>query len=467
MHSRFWSGRGTLRMRLTAWYLLLLGLALILFSAYVYFRLEHSLLAQIDSALQVAASQALASLDTEDGHPAFQDREGSLAVAGRPGEAGLAIRVIAPDGTVWDGLGDYGAVPAWAPQALGYVSLAGGETHWRLYSQWVQAPDGGTIGWLQTAQSLAPMEETLGDLRLQLVLGVPLLLFVAGWGGLFLADRALRPIDRIIRTAQSINSSDLSQRIAYQGPADEVGRLATTFDRMLDRLQDAFERERRFAADASHELRTPLTALKGRIDVTLSRSRTNAEYESTLQDLEHEVDRLIRLSTDLLFLARLDQRRLPWQPGRVEFSHLLQAIVEQVEPLAESKGLTLVAEIPPDISIHGDADHLIRLFLNLLANAVRYTPSGGRVAVLAQDTRGRVRVSISDSGPGISPEHLPHLFERFYRTESARSREDGGAGLGLAIAYEIARWHGGTLEVESAPGHGTTFRVQLPAQRSE
>jgi heavy metal sensor kinase len=433
----------------------------------VYFRLEHSLLAQIDSTLQVAVSQALANLDTEDGRLAFQNVEGSLALARRLGQAGLAIRLIAPDGTMWDSFDDFPAVPTWVPQAPGYVSLTGGDTRWRLYSQWVQAADGRIIGWLQAAQSLASMEETLRNLRLQLVLGVPLLLLLAGWGGLFLADRALRPIDRIIRTAQTINSSDLSQRIAYQGPADEVGRLATTFDRMLDRLQDAFERERRFAADASHELRTPLTALKGRIGVTLSRRRTNAEYESTLQDLEHEVDRLIRLSTDLLFLVRLDQRRLPWQPGRVEFSHLLQAIVEQVEPLAEKKGLILAAEIPPDISIHGDADHLIRLFLNLLANAVRYTPSGGRVAVLAQDKEGCVQVSVSDTGPGISPEHLPHLFERFYRTEAARSRDDGGAGLGLAIAYEIARWHGGTLEVESAPGHGTTFTVQLPVQRSE
>ncbi len=467
MPSPFWYRRGTLRMRLTAWYLLLLGLVLILFSAYVYFRLEHSLLAQIDSSLQVAVSQALANLDAEDGRLAFQDAEGSLALVRRLGQAGLTIRLIGPDGTVWDSFDDYPEVPAWLPQDPGYVSLTGGETRWRLYTQGVQAPDGRIIGWLQAAQSLASVEGTLSDLRLQLVLGVPLLLLLAGWGGLFLADRALRPIDRIIRTAQTINSSDLSQRIAYQGPADEVGRLATTFDRMLDRLQAAFERERRFAADASHELRTPLTALKGRIDVTLNRRRTNAEYESALQDLEHEVDRLIRLSTDLLFLVRLDQRRLPYQPGRVEFSHLLQAIVEQVEPLAQKKGLILAVEIPPDISIPGDADHLIRLFLNLLANAVRYTPSGGRVAVQAQDEQEHVRVSVSDTGPGISPEHLPHIFERFYRTEAARSRDDGGAGLGLAIAYEIARWHGGTLEVESTPGHGTTFTVQLPVRRSE
>jgi signal transduction histidine kinase len=198
--------------------------------------------------------------------------------------------------------------------------------------------------------------------------------------------------------------------------------------------------------------------------VTLSQPRTTAEYESTLQDMGQEVDRLIRLSTDLLFLVRLDQGRLPWQPSNVELSHLLAAIVEQVHPLAEKKGLALEAEIPAGISIRGDADHLIRLFLNLLDNAVRYTPPAGQVVVQATETDGEVLVSIGDTGPGIAPEHLPHLFERFYRAETARSRHAGGAGLGLAMAYEIARWHGGTLTARSEPGQGTTFTVHLPAQ---
>jgi heavy metal sensor kinase len=467
MRSLFSTGRGTLRLRLTAWYVLLLGLALILFSGYLYFRLEHSLLAQVDSTLELAVSQVLTSLEDEDGRPAFQDRENSVAEVRRLAQAGFAVRIVASDGTVWDGFGDYLALPAWVPEAPGYVSLAGGEVRWRLYSHRIQAVDGHTIGWLQAAQSLGSVQETLENLRVQLLLGVPLVLFLAGWGGLFLANRALRPIDRITRTAQSINAGDLTRRIAYRGPGDEVGRLASTFDRMLDRLQGAFERERRFTADASHELRTPLTALKGRIEVTLSRRRTNAEYESTLRDLGQEVDRLIRLSTDLLFLVRLDQGRLPRQPGRVELSHLLEAVVEQVQPLAKMKRLILTTEIPPDIFIFGDADHLIRLFLNLLDNAVRYTPPGGRVTVRAEDEEADVRICISDTGQGIAPEHLPHLFERFYRTEAARSRDGGGAGLGLAIAYEIARWHAGTLEVESVPGWGTAFTVHLPVQPPE
>jgi signal transduction histidine kinase len=174
------------------------------------------------------------------------------------------------------------------------------------------------------------------------------------------------------------------------------------------------------------------------------------------------VNRLIRLSTDLLFLARLDEGCLHLQPEALDFNDLLDALVEQVQPLAEAKDVSLIRESPAGLVIHGDPDHLIRLFLNLLDNAIKYTPPGGQVTVRAGNEGARVCVAIGDTGPGIPSEAIPHLFERFYRVEAARSRDSGGAGLGLAIAYEIARWHGGTLEVRSEPGQGTTFAVTLP-----
>jgi len=466
--SKWWHpGQLTLRVRLTAWYMLLMALTLILFSGYLYFRLERSLLAQVDTTLQVTASQALTNLDEENGRLAFQNTEASRLATARLSQSGFAVRLIAPDGMVWDGFGGYQEVPLWVPDAAGYRTVGTGEARWRVYSQPIQTPDGQSVVWLQVAQSITPVEDTVENLRTQILLGLPLILMLAGLGGYFLADRALRPIDRITRTAQAISASQLDQRIGYTGPQDEVGRLATTFDNMLDRLQKAFERERRFTADASHELRTPLTALKGRIGVTLSQPRTPAEYENALRDLEQEVDRLIRLSTDLLFLARLDQRRLPWQPQALDLSDLLGAVVEQMRPLAEDNGLVLTEEVPPDLSILGDPDHLIRLFVNLLDNAIKYTPPGGQVVLRAGKERTGVWVAISDTGPGIPPEHLPHLFERFYRVEESRSRHSGGAGLGLAIAYEIARWHGGTIEVQSEPGHGATFTVHLPSPPQE
>lgn len=461
---RRWLDRAPLRVRLTAWYMLLMALTLLVFSLYLYFRLESSLLAQVDAALQAAASQALVGLDEENGRLAFQTTEVSQLVAGRPVRAGFAVRLIAPDGTVWDSLGDSAQVPLWVPTTTGYSTLGTGEARWRVFSQPIPVPGGQSIAWLQVAQSLAPMEDAVESLRTQILWGLPLTLVLGGLGGYWLADRALRPIDRITRTAQAISAGHLSQRIGYTGPQDEVGRLAATFDRMLDRLQAAFERERRFTADVAHELRTPLTALKGRLDVVLGQPRTAAEYEDALRDLEGEVNRLIRLSADLLLLARLDQRRLPWQPQMLDLSELLLTVAEQVRPLADVQGLTFVEEVPPGLFIVGDPDHLIRLFLNLLDNAVKYSPSGGRVTLRARREGAGVWVAVSDTGPGIPPEHLPHVFERFYRVEEARSRESGGAGLGLAIAWEIARWHGGTIEVASEMGRGTTFTVRLPAR---
>ncbi|MGH2620295.1 MAG: sensor histidine kinase, partial [Anaerolineales bacterium] len=314
---------------------------------------------------------------------------------------------------------------------------------------------------------LESVEQTLLLLRLQLLWGVPLALLLAGAGGYFLASRALRPIDRIARTAQAINSSDLSARIGHSGPADELGRLAATFDEMLDRLQSAFDRERRFTADAAHELRTPLTALKGRIGVTLSQPRQPAEYGDSLQEMERQVDRLIRLSSDLLFIARLDRGQLAQRRDPIALTELLAAVVGQLRPLAEAKSVSLTESDARDLTVQGDMDLLIRLFLNLVDNAIKFTPPRGRVSVEARRSGEQVTIAVRDSGPGIPAEHRAQLFERFFRVGSDRSRADGqgGAGLGLAIAHEIARAHGGTLAVESTVGEGTNFFVRLPLSR--
>jgi len=464
MRSWFCFDKRALRERLTAWYVLLVGLTLLLFSGYLYVQLEHNLLAQADNALQVAASQSLANLDDESSPPAFLKTESYQDTALHLSQAGFAVRLIAPNGQFWDGFGAYGEVPTWKPTASGYATLTKNNIHWRVYSQRIKMPDGRLIVWLQVARSLSSVYEASESLRTQILLGLPLVLLFTGVGGMFLAERALRPIDRITRTAQTISASDLSQRIGYRGPADEVGRLATTLDRMLERLQAGFNRERRFAADASHELRTPLTVIKGRIGVTLSRPRTRTEYESTLQDLEQQVDRLIRLSNGLLFFARLEQRRLRWQRSTLDLSDLLGAIVEQVQPLAEVKNITLNEDIPSGLFISGDLDHLTSLFLNLLDNAIKYTLDSGQITVWAEHKNGSVRVAVSDTGPGIPAEHLPQIFERFYRVEAARDRSTGGAGLGLAIAHEIVRLHQGTLEAQSELNRGTTVIVHLPIQ---
>jgi signal transduction histidine kinase len=240
-----------------------------------------------------------------------------------------------------------------------------------------------------------------------------------------------------------------------------VGRLAKTIDKMLDRLEFAFEHERRFTADAAHELRTPLTVIKGRIGVTLSRIRTPEEYENTLQDLEKEADRLIRLTNGLLFLARLELRQIHaafLQP--VDLTNLLETLIEQIQPLAASKQIDLKEKVTADLWIPGNPDYLTSLFLNLLDNALKYTPKGGKVILEAGQDQQQVKITIKDTGLGIEAKHLPCLFDRFYRVEEARSRQTGG--LGLAIAQEICRLHGGKLTVNSQINQGTTFSLFLP-----
>lgn len=455
-----------LRLRLTLWYLLTFSLILLLSGFILYWQIERSLLAQIDAALQLVASQAQVNVDASNNHFAFQNVE-KIPWLSRRFSDDMGIFLLDAEGMVLDRVGNDAELHAFPPK-IGLHTYRENEDGWRVYTEPVRGQGEVISSLIQVVQSQEPAEETLMTLQFQLLWGLPLALGLAGVGGYFLASRALAPIDRITRTARAINSKDLAQRINYIGPADEVGRLAATFDGMLDRLQEGFERERRFTGDAAHELRTPLAALKGRIGVTLSQTRKPPEYTATLQEMEQQVDRLIRLSNDLLFMARLDQQQLSIQKERIDLDALLGALVDQVRPMAENKAIHLALTVPPQAMIQGDIDLLIRLFLNLLDNAVKYTPVSGQITVQVQETASSsVTISVSDSGPGIPPKDLPHLFERFYRVEGARSRlggtnGDGGAGLGLAIAHEIASVHGGTLKVRSTVGQGSTLIVSLP-----
>lgn len=461
--------RQPLRIRLTFWYLLTLAAILVLFLTFLYWQVQRSLLAQMDATLRLAASQAVVGVEAEGGRLMFgetADFPNGQSALSRQLSDSLAIYLLGPEGAVWDWRGQRDEIAAQAPRP-GLRTVIYVDDPWRVYTEPILLA-GDTIGWIQVAQEMDPVTETMAGLRAQMLLGLPLALLLAGLGGSFLAWRALRPIERITSTAETINAGDLSRRIAYAGPADEVGRLAATFDSMLDRLQAAFERERRFTGDAAHELRTPLTAIKGRIDVTMSRPRSAEAYRETLQEMGGQVDRLIRLSNDLLFMARLDQANgRSLRRETVALDSLLPAVIEQVRPLAERKGVVVVDDVAPQTAVTGDLDLFIRLFLNLLDNAIKYTPSGGRVVVGAAAADGDVVVSVSDTGAGIPPAHLPHLFQRFYRVEGDRARylqDDGhgGTGLGLAIAAEIVRVHGGRIDVASEVGAGTTFTVHLP-----
>ncbi len=454
--------RGTLRQRVVASFVILVGMSLLGVGTYVYFQTEHRLLQEVDSSLRAAASQALLSLEEEDGRLVLRGEGATFSHADM--EAGFALLVLRADGEQSDGAGQaIAGLPT--PPAPGYLTVNASGENWRVLTEAVPGADGQTRGWIQVARPLTPTESLLQTLRTQLYLVLPIALVLAALAAYVLTGRTLRPLVTISQVADSIRAGDFGRRIRYRGPGDEIGRLAAAFDRMLDRVEQAFMRERRFTSDASHELRTPLTAIKGGIGVTLSRRRTPAEYEEALRDLEGQVDRLIRLSTNLLVVARAGRARSD-EPETVDLSDLLGVTVQHMEPLAQEKGVELETEVPPGIYVSGFAEDLARVLSNLLANAIRFTPPSGRIRVLARGcSRAQadsICVDVVDTGAGIAADDLPHIFEPFYRGRGLLSGDEESSGLGLAIARDIVVAHGGSLEVVSRQGEGSTFTVLLP-----
>jgi signal transduction histidine kinase len=470
----------SLRFRLIGWYVLLLVLTLLFFSIYIFFQFRNLEQSQQDTALQSAASSLRGAIDFgppgSDNHQLhFRTYGGGGAGGGITGDLNrenIQVRMLGADGQVIDSLGTFVSEMPLSGSLSGQSNFStlttSDNAQWRVYSLPIIF-EGNIVGWLQLGQPVFLLDTGLNSLFTPIVLGTIIALLLAVLGGLFLANRALNPIDKVTRTAQAITTRDLGRRINYSGPQDEIGRLAQTLDQMLDRLEKGFEQERRFTSDASHELRTPLTALKGRIEVTLNRPRSQQDYQQTLVELNQEVDRLVRLSNSLLYLARLDQAGQNSQQFETfDLSELLESIADSMQGLAEQKQIKLTVVLPTRLEVHGNLDQFTRLFLNLLDNALKYTPAGGEVVLQAEkvEQTGQIRVAVRDTGPGIAEEHLSRLFQRFYRVDQSHSSSTGGAGLGLAIAHEIARQHGGNLEVASKVGKGSLFTVKLPSSEA-
>ncbi len=321
-------------------------------------------------------------------------------------------------------------------------------------------------GIVQVAFPVSQPEQALRSLRLSLLVGSSLVIIAAFAIGWILAGTSLRPIEQITRTARAIGAErNFGRRVAHEGPNDEVGRLATTFNDMLAELESAYrqlqralESQRRFAADASHELRTPLTTVRGNIELLRSdRLADPAERADILEDTSNEVDRMIRLVNQLLALARADAGlKLRGEP--VAVGPLLEDVARQAQLLAPRSPVRCAA--PAEVIARGDADALKQVLLILVDNALVHTPPGTPIWLVAAAEGGQVTIQVRDAGPGIAPEVLPHIFERFYRGEASRTGK--GTGLGLAIARELMEAQGGTIAAESQPGQGSTFTMMLP-----
>jgi len=339
-------------------------------------------------------------------------------------------------------------------------SLLDGKSVRQLY---VPVPRQGPIRHvLQAEASLLLYRETLIGLVILLTLGSGTILFVAWIGSGWLAKKVLTPIEALSSGAETMSEADLGKRFTLDSPYQEFRRLTQAFNSVMDRFQRSGEIQRRFCDIAAHEMKTPLTILQGNLDVALMKARTSEEYREALINNLEQVGRLIALTRSLLTLANFTSGKPPVHLVPLALEPMIQDILDELAPLADDRRITLSFEsqsVPP---VLGDAQWLKQALINLLDNALHYTPSGGAVTVRLQSAGEGVTVAVEDTGHGIELEHLPHLFERFYRTDWARAKDAGGTGLGLPIVKEIAEAHGGTVSVTSQVDKGSVFTLRLP-----
>lgn len=315
---------------------------------------------------------------------------------------------------------------------------------------------------VQTAASLEGIEEALQRAGLILLFLTPAVFVVALLGGWFLVGRSLRTVDAITRTAMGIEAKRLDQRIAPPGADDEIARLASAFNEMIARLDQSFRQIQQFSADASHELRTPLTAIRGEAEVALMDPNITEDSRKTLRSIVDSAERMSAIVENLLLLARADARELELRREEIALHEVALSSYEQLEPLARRKGIALEIGNLDEATVKGDPLWLGQILTNLLNNAIKFTQEGGQVTLSLNVVDGEARLSVADTGQGIAPEHLPKLFDRFYRTDAGRSRDAGGVGLGLNIAQWAAQSHGGRIEVTSEVGKGSVFSLVLP-----
>jgi len=304
--------------------------------------------------------------------------------------------------------------------------------------------------------------ENIELLRDYSLIGLGVLILLGAGGGYFLSGRMLKPVDRVSSLAAGISSTNLNERINYRGPDDEVKRLADTFDGMLERLENAFEAQKRFIQDASHELKTPIAIAQTNIEVTEMEEKVTAkEYRHLMEVLKMSLGRLNKLSDDLLLLSEGGQNRS--KSSAVDIAPLLQEVAEEAGGRAKAAKLSLELDLTPEeMLVTGDALYLKQAIINLVDNAIKYSKPGSTVTIATHAGDAQLVVEVKDSGIGISQADQQHIFDRFYRVDKSRSRAQGGSGLGLAIVKKIVEDYGGTISVTSVLDKGSTFRVSLP-----
>lgn len=448
-------GGTSVRTRLTLWHAAALGSIVLVFSFSVYFSVRSALMAQLDQEIardvnavrEAAAGGAYELYETEE--------HGSIGLFQVTGKNGALYTTQAWTNAPVQNLD----LSAHKEDGSWSSMLASGDSY-RIHASTVRTADDNLRVFV--AQDERTVRRSLRSLALTLLIGFPGALALALIGGYVLAGKVLSPINGIVSKAREITADRLSERLPVHNPDDEFGKLAIAFNTTFSRLQDSFDRLKRFTADASHELRTPLTAIRSIGEVALQ-SSTDSACREVIGSMLEETDRLRALADNLLTLARADSGMAPLKKGVIDVGSLVQEAVEYMHALFEEKKQTLTTDLQNDIYVEADRTTMRQAIINLLDNATKYTSAGGHISAMVRTSKpNRVIIEINDTGPGIPEDYRDKIFERFYRVDPGRSSETGGAGLGLSIARWAAEASGGRLEFEPRIGGGSTFRITIP-----
>lgn len=458
----------SVRARLTLWYVFVFGSLLVGFSILVYALIHRSLYERFDqslsNAVQATAAEFLSELDETDGNPeeGAAETQKELRLPNNYTVISKSDKILAsnfPEGEPFTASQELLSAVRDDDRVSFYTIAGFGKAGARMAVIHTKAL--GQDFYIGVAEPLHGLVEQIETIRRIFYIGLPVTLLVAGISGFLLAKKSLSPVTEMSEQAKRISAMNLQERLTVGNP-DELGRLAETFNELLSRLDGSFENMRGFMADASHELRTPLSIIRGEADVTLSQNRNADEYKESLAIIQDEARRLSFIVDDMLALARADAGQHPLKFEEFYLNDLVEDACRAAQVLAVRKGVALRLDLNEDIAFSGDEVLLRRLIMNLLDNAIKYTPAGGSVSVRLISEPESVKFIVSDTGIGIPAEAAPYIFERFYRADKARSRADGGSGLGLAIAKWVAEAHNGSIDLISNPDHGSKFIVLLP-----
>jgi heavy metal sensor kinase len=463
----------SIRSRLTAWYILLLGIILILFSVFLNYFLSKRLYESVDNSLTVSATVVATSAVMQFNRSPLPGLDQFFEQFMGAGNLNKFYRIYDGSGNVGSRSNNIDASKfplsqeAYADALSGTNSyetfLVDGKHPIRVITMPILR-EKKLVNLVQVGTSLEAVKETLRNLRIFLFTAVPSVLVFATLFARFLARRALKPISKIIKTARDIGQGqELSQRIPVFKVQDELGQLALTFNEMMDRLENSFAQMRQFSSDASHELRTPLTVLQGQNELVLSKLRDPKEYQEVIISNLEEIKYMSKVLEDLFVLSRSDENQVLLNYKRMDLRDLVEEVCRHAEILAEEKDISIVIAFLEQVKINGDEVRLRQMVWNILHNGIKYTQPGGELKVSLLEESGFALLSIQDTGIGIPEKDLPFIFDRFYRVDKARSKDEGGSGLGLSICRHIAEAHKGKIEVESKPGLGTRFKIHIPS----